>query len=249
MPYNLNYNIILIAFLVKQFAKMKMETRNPAGRSGSNPFSCFSTFFSVPFVCYDYIRGSERMVTVDLLVPLLHKDQFRIKVHSSGWFLEVFTVVPTFFFNPDRLLLANPNYTRDTQRVASLQASCNQVTKYFKDSKTGDILCATPQRIRLPFKVKRAIAGGINQMLHLNEDERVEEENELDEQFHVVLSVELMAEEQIMNNGTGRTQVVRRRRREIRDDDAETVRGGGSGDGGFAAGVDHIYNGGDMDDI
>ena len=226
--------------LTDRFRKMKMETRGSAtAGGGSGSYSCFSPFVSVPFICYDYIRDKDRMVTVDLLVHLLHKDQFRIKVHPSGMYLEVFTVVPSLLFSPERLLEANPTYTRDTQRVASLQASCNQVTKFFKDSETGDFISATPQRIRLPFKVKQAIANGINQMLHLNGDERVEIQNGLGEQFHVIISVELMAEEQIMNHGTGRTQVVRGRRRHTRNDDEETTAGT---EGGFMPGVDHMYD-------
>ena len=49
-------------------------------------YSAQSTF---PFTAYHYVRGNRKMVTVDILMPNLHKKNFCVKVHPSGMYLEV----------------------------------------------------------------------------------------------------------------------------------------------------------------
>jgi len=168
--------------------------------SVNNPSSSGATNLSVqfPFISYQYVEDGRKMVSYDFLVIGASKDQYRPKVTGNGGELHVGMVLPRFFVDPNRLLLANSHvggFNANTNKSTALEEVGAKVTNGLQEN---DLLFANPMTVKLPFKCEEDIVEWEIQAFH-NEDE-VWTLEAGSQQYFFVLSVGLRHVEKIRKN-------------------------------------------------
>jgi Protein of unknown function, DUF273 len=100
--------------------------------SAALTFKRFSMAFECPFIIYDYVNNGCKVVSVDFLIPPVHRRHVRLKIRDDGLALELSIVVPTVFSDPNRLLHAN-NYRGDfnhnTHKATAFQITAREIVK------------------------------------------------------------------------------------------------------------------------
>ena len=155
----------------------------------------FGIDFVMPFIMYDYINEGRRHVTVDFLVLTQNKEKFQPTVMADGNELHVGTVVPSFFQNRARIMLANKNKDKDfTSNTHKATAFEEVVRRMMTDLDWPDDLHGSTQRTKLPFPCEEDIISWEVQAFENEDDELT---FSLGQQYFFVLSVELISAEKM----------------------------------------------------
>jgi hypothetical protein len=116
-------------------------------------FKRFSMGFQCPFILYDYVNDGRKVVSVDMLIPPVHRRHVRLKIRDDGLALEVSIVVPSVFCDPGRLISANTHnddFNHNTHKSTAFQAAAQQIKK---SSTNGiDEVLGPKMVVKLPFK-------------------------------------------------------------------------------------------------
>lgn len=179
------------------FAKMTVTKPSGGASSGAaGSGSPFSASFQYPYLKYNYVNDGRRCCTIDFLIINQGKDNFRPKITGDGTVLELGTIVPEFFFEPSRLLIANANdnkFSENTNKATAFQETAAKVTASLGE---GEPLLGAPQKIKLDFKVEDEIANWEMQAFE-NDDEDFANDCGGVPQMFFVLTVDLIGVEKI----------------------------------------------------
>ena len=109
----------------------------------------YSIGFTYPYLLYNYMDNKQLKCTVDLLVHTFPGENFNVKFNSDGSEILVYTKLPQFFTDVNRLKINNVKLTGNSSKVVAFE-EC--VTKLGVDTDHEENLFGPPQRIKMPFK-------------------------------------------------------------------------------------------------
>ena len=101
---------------------------------------------------YPYVENGRKRCQVDVLVYTLDMSHYRVNLSSDGEVLSVKTVVPSFFYNLERLNQANKDkdgYSENTHRAIACARSLRMMEHEANES---DEVYAEPMKVKVPFK-------------------------------------------------------------------------------------------------
>jgi hypothetical protein len=158
--------------------------------------------FQNPYIMYQYVEDGNQLVSVDVLVPSVHRRFIRPSIHSSGMYFDLGIAVPEFFWNADRLVAANKEHTsfnKNTHKATAFQQAAKKIQEDFNTFETEEVLSGA-QRFKLPFKVEPDYYtgdGGEGWEVQIFDNEDTELYDELDGEVmsFFVLSVNLVSVE------------------------------------------------------
>jgi hypothetical protein len=126
------------------------------------------------------------------------KSQYRPKVEGDGAELHLGMVLPHFFLDPNRLLLANDDddlFTENSSKATAFQEAVAKLDKQLKLTDEKDILFASAMKLKTPFKVEDEIHEWEMQAFDNDDEEYAAETGS--QQYFFILSVELRSVEKI----------------------------------------------------
>ena len=84
-----------------------MYLRNSGNSGGGKGVKRYSITKDHTYIIYDFMKDREHYFIVDILIPSMGRDKFTPKVMPWGNKLSIGMVSPKFFFQYDRLKMAN----------------------------------------------------------------------------------------------------------------------------------------------
>lgn len=117
--------------------------------SASPKFKSLSITTNYPFLIYNYSTSRQEKVTIDVSVPAMNEEDFKVDMSVDGKEILLSSKVPNFFLDVVRVKMTNGNYNRDASKTVAFENLVDKV-----DQATGfvDEHFGPPQRIVLPFK-------------------------------------------------------------------------------------------------
>ena len=117
--------------------------------------------FKFPYQKYDYIESNRRHVTIDFLAMTMNQSYFRPKVAAAGRELHLGCVVPAFFADQERLMLANSGdgFNENTHKATAYQQVTKEVLNKYGWNDHDEIL-GTPQVVPLDFECEDRLWTG-----------------------------------------------------------------------------------------
>jgi hypothetical protein len=125
------------------------------------PFKRFSMAFQCPFILYDYGNDGRKVVSVDFLIPPVHRRHIRLKIREDGLALELGIVVPSVFSDPGRLMAAHDykmGFNQNTHKATAFQFAARDIVKTC--SNEFDEIIVGKQIVKLPFKCETEFYNG-----------------------------------------------------------------------------------------
>jgi hypothetical protein len=169
----------------------------------SSPPKQYSMGFQNPYIMYQYVEDGNQLVSIDVLVPNVHRKYIRPSIHSSGMYFDLGIAVPEFFWQANRLIAANKGeegFNKNTHKATAFQQAAKKIEEDFNTFETEEVLSGAPQRFKLPFKVEHDYytgdgGKGWEVQIFDNEDEDLHDELEGEVMSFFVLSVNLVSVE------------------------------------------------------
>jgi hypothetical protein len=125
------------------------------------PFKRFSMAFQCPFILYDYVNDGRKVVSVDFLIPPVHRRHVRLKIREDGSALEFSIVVPSGFTDPGRLMAAHTykaGFNQNSHKATAFQFAAREIVKTC--SNEFDEIIVGKQVVKLPFKCETEFYNG-----------------------------------------------------------------------------------------
>jgi hypothetical protein len=112
--------------------------------------------FQNPYIMYQYIEDGNQLVSIDVLIPCVHRKFIRPSIHSCGMYFDLGIAVPEFFWQANRLIAANEGdngFNKNTHKATAFQQAAKKIQEDFNTFETEEVLSGV-QRFKLPFKVE-----------------------------------------------------------------------------------------------
>ena len=164
-------------------------------------FRQWSMDFSFPFMIKQFLHNARQSCTIDVFVPTVHEDKVRPRVVNGGNYLAISLVVPEFFPEEERVLVAAGNEDFNTNQAAAHSEVVQDIRKRY----SGEVeTLGSPQLIKLPFTCEEQIVHWSCDLFHGDQ----EVSGTLGEQqYFSVLRVDVVSIKQVQqrrNRGTMR---------------------------------------------
>ena len=118
-------------------------------------FKKFNLSFTCPWILYDSTENGRDIVSVDFLIPNVHRSYIKVQISPCGTILYCGIVVPKDFYNWKRQLDANQHdtdFNNNTHKAASFRKVCDLIEDLANEN---DEVLGDPMVIKLPFKVEQ----------------------------------------------------------------------------------------------
>jgi hypothetical protein len=120
--------------------------------------------YTFPWFSYEYMENSHNYITIDWVVPPMPKAFFRPRVQHGGKSLLLTTVIPSIFFNKDRLVIANSSgtisYSQNMNKATAFERVVRKFSEqHLEEDEAHDDYKANPQVVPLPYPVEQTITS------------------------------------------------------------------------------------------
>ena len=203
--------------VVESFGKMKVvDVERKASKEG------FCMDFSFPHIVCDCEAKDRKVVTIDFLIVGMHKKCFRPKVNDAGDELHVGFVVPSFFAQDHRILLADQAIRHNTHKMTAFRDVRQAIIAKHGDGSDEEPLLGEPQKVQLPFIVEREIRKWEMQTFANDNEDFLQHMQEI-QQFYFVLTVTMLSVEKRYKKKDGNFRLFGSPRpRDMEEDDDES---------------------------
>ena len=161
------------------------------------------------YMIYDFMQDRKHYCIVDVFVSSMGRDKFTPKVMSGGNKLSIGMVSPKFFFQYDRLKLANilnVGFNENSHKATAFEEALRDMRKELKVKKGGEI-SGEDIIIPLPFRCDQHIVRwGL--LSFENKDKEVVDKHNPDVQMNDILSLQLLSEERIESDEEEKGEVL-----------------------------------------
>ena len=136
-----------------------MYLRNSGNSGGVKRYSITKDH---TYMIYDFIQDRKHYCIVDIFVPSMGRDKFTPNVMPGGNRLSIGMVSPKFFFQYDRLKMANMlnvGFNENSHKAIAFEQALRDMRRYLKVKKGGEVL-GEDMIIPLPFRCDQHSAMG-----------------------------------------------------------------------------------------
>ena len=154
----------------------------------------FCMDFQFPYIMYNYKAKNCKVVTIDFFIVGMNKHLVRPKVNDDGSELHVAFVVPSFFTHDRRFELADAAIQHNTHKLTAFRDIHENIIEKHGDGSEEEPILGDPQKVRLPFVVKRKIRKWEIQTFENDDKDFFQYMQEI-QQHYFVLSVTLLSVE------------------------------------------------------
>ena len=172
-----------------------MYLRNSGNSGGVKRYSITKDH---TYMIYDFIQDRKHYCIVDIFVPSMERDTFTPNVMPGGNMLSIEMVSPKFFFQYDRLKMANMRnvgFNENSHKATAFEQALRDMRRELKVKKGGEV-SGEDMIIPLPFRCDQHIVRwGL--LSFENKDREVMDKHNPDVQMNDILSLTLLSEEKM----------------------------------------------------
>ena len=152
--------------------------------------------FEYPFLVYPYKESRQKKVCIDMIVLSLASEDFRCAFNANGSEMLIYTRVPDIFTCKKRVMDANHGIQADNSKAVAFEEVSEPVRS---DIVIDEGLWGQPQIIKLPYQCDTTIPIDHEMQAFpswvLKSYGENESEISADQQYHMILSVDIESKE------------------------------------------------------